>query len=469
MIFVLGPVVQTARGQAESTPRTSPSPNGSNSASPSETSPPVEAATPTPPELMPVEPTIFPGSGATPPEEQNPNVETELPEGEPDWRGELGEPEQASPTGDINGVAPQPKVPGPRLALGPFRIQPLVQAIGLYDDNVLISHVDRKSDFMWIIAPGLSIGAGDYLEKSLTYFRIDYTPVFVLFADHTEFNSIDQYLRVEGRYATVRLTVSPYFEYDKLSGPDRDLGTRVDRERFIGGVNMTYIVSDKTSIDVNGVAWSRQNKVGIDSKEVFNNDWLNFQVTPKLDVDVGIGLGVLKPEGSARQTYEQGLVRVRLAPTVKLTFNANVGVELRQVASDAGDRATPVFGLGAVYKPFEETTIRLTGARRVYSSKTAAGVNFTSTTVDLDIKQHLWRQFFAGLTAGYENHDYSATDANVKSLRQDNLVYVRPELVYRFRDWLEFTIFYQHQENDSTRASLRFSDNQVGLEALLSF
>ena len=130
------------------------------------------------------------------------------------------------------------------------------------DDNILISHVDREGDFVSIIAPGFSIGIGDYLEKKLTFFRLDYTPIFVLFADHTEFNSIDQYLRVEGQYANERIAINPYFQYDKLSSTDRDAGGRVDRELFTAGINNTYVISDKTSINVNGVGWVRQYQHG---------------------------------------------------------------------------------------------------------------------------------------------------------------------------------------------------------------
>jgi Putative beta-barrel porin 2 len=449
---------------AQPQPSASPSPSGSGSPTPSATEAPAGA-----PELVPVEPEVLPALEPTPPEPANPNIEPGGLESEPGWRGELGEPRQENAVAETNEGAVPSKSLGPRINLGPFRIQPLIQVTSMYDDNILISHVDREGDFLSIIAPGFSIGIGDYLEKKLTFFRLDYTPIFVLFADHTEFNSIDQYLRIEGQYANERIAINPYFEYDKLSSTDRDAGGRVDRELFTAGINSTYVISDKTSINVNGVGWVRQYQHGTDSKEVFNNDWFNYNITPKFDIDVGLGLGLLEPEDSGDQTYEQALVRVRFFSTAKLTLNANAGVEFRQFASGTADRATPVFGLGAIYKPSETTTIRLSGARQVYSSISATGLNYTSTRIDLDIEQQIWHQFLVRLAAGYEHDQYDAAAADVNASRVDNYISVRPEIIYRFRDWMQFTLFYQYQKNDSNLAVNSFVDNQVGLQSTLKF
>jgi hypothetical protein len=57
----------------------------------------------------------------------------------------------------------------------------------------------------------------------------------------------------------------------------------------------------------------------------------------------------------------------------------------------------------------------------------------------------------------------------VNASRVDNYISVRPEIVYRFRDWMQFTLFYQYQKNDSTSAFNSFVDNQIGLQSTLKF
>ena len=121
------------------------------------------------------------------------------------------------------------------------------------------------------------------------------------------------------------------------------------------------------------------------------------------------------------------------------------------------------------YKPSETTTVRLSGARQVYSSISATGLNYTSTRIDLGIEQQIWRQFLVRLAAGYENDKYDAAAADVNASRVDNYISVRPEIVYRFRDWMQFTLFYQYQKNDSTSAFNSFVDNQIGLQSTLKF
>ena len=65
------------------------------------------------------------------------------------------------------------------------------------------------------------------------------------------------------------------------------------------------------------------------------------------------------------QTFEQVNFRINYQVTGKFGLSASGGVEFRQFDGNRGDYATPVFELGAIYNPFDGTTITLAAGRRI--------------------------------------------------------------------------------------------------------
>src|SRR5207247_8546029 len=93
--------------------------------------------------------------------------------------------------------------------------------------------------------------------------------------------------------------------------------------------------------------------------------YVNYNWTPKVVVGIGGTAGVaLVDDPNPDQTFEQANVRFSYQATGKLFFNASAGVEFRQFNGNRSERTTPVFELGAIYRPFDGTTITLAGVRR---------------------------------------------------------------------------------------------------------
>src|SRR5260370_15281908 len=124
-----------------------------------------------------------------------------------------------------------------------------------YDENILISHNNPKRDVLYSISPGVLLGVGDYLVKEYNYLRVEYIPTLTLFNHYSSIDSLDHFLRIEGQYAMGPLMVGGSFEYDKFSGPDRDVGGRVDRDIYTADLSASYTISDKTSIDTDTAVW----------------------------------------------------------------------------------------------------------------------------------------------------------------------------------------------------------------------
>jgi Putative beta-barrel porin 2 len=403
--------------------------------------------------------------------EQQPQPETNMtPEQEPGWQGGLNQPLENQP-GAL--LPPEARAAGLKITFGPIDIRPKMDFSVLYDDNITISSTNRKADFQYTISPGVFFGLGDYLQKEANFISLEYIPSLILFNHFSTFNTLDQHLRAEGQYSFARLKLGPYFEYDKTEGPNRDIGNRVSSEIYATGLLANYNLSERVSFDVDTDLTFSHYQHQIGSKELVNHDWLNYNLTPKVTVGVGMAFGALQPESGGTQNYQQGLIRARFVSTAKLTFNGNAGVEFREFPS--GTKVTPVFGLSADYQLFPGTRLSISGSRSVTNSALVGSDNYTATRVSADISQHLIGNFFLSLDVGYENDAYSQTtgistgSTAIIAQRQDNYFFIRPRLIYHLKDWADISVWYFYRDNESNVPTSAFRDNQVALEVGLGF
>ena len=363
-----------------------------------------------------------------------------------------------------------PRSQGYTLLFGPIAVRPQMLFQLTRDDNILISSSHPKRDVVYILSPGVVLGAGDFLLKEYNFFRLEYEPTLTLFNHFSNFNSLEQHLRLEGQYSFGRLKLGGNFEYDKLAGPDRDVGGRVNRDIYDTDLSANYLISDKTSIETDTGLWFRHYQNQIGSKEIVNHTWANYSIVPKLDVAAGVAVGILQPDHGSHQNFQQALVRLRYASSATLTFNGNVGVEFREIAN-AATRVTPVFGLSTEYALSAGTKLSINGSRNVTNSAALNGENYTATRIALDLNQHLIGNLFLTLGGGYENDSYSQATSSVSLGRQreDNYLFFHPSLDYRLKDWANISVSYSYQSNKSNFPTSSFRDRQISLEVRFGF
>jgi hypothetical protein len=88
---------------------------------------------------------------------------------------------------------------------------------GVWDDNIFISHTDKKSDYYFAIEPEITIGVGDIEGRSRSYLRLDYMPSAILFVDHSDEDAFNQLIHLEGGYSTGRLNSIPTFTFTRIT------------------------------------------------------------------------------------------------------------------------------------------------------------------------------------------------------------------------------------------------------------
>jgi hypothetical protein len=346
-----------------------------------------------------------------------------------------------------------------------------------YDDNIFISHENRQADYIFTIAPGVAVGRGDFKNElsdlssyenrfnpdrseilaASNYIFLHYIPSVTLFTDHSSEDSADHDVTLEGQYEWKRLTLGIKARFQTMNLPDVDLGERVERHLFSGVLSSKYDYTDKTSFEANFYNYIRDYAGNhVDSVEYRSQEWMNYQVAPKITMSVGFTYGHVDLSDGPGQDYEQALVRARYRATEKVQFDISGGVEFRNVHG-FGSRANGIFSLGVSYLPFDGTSIFLQAYRRTVTSATASGVTYTVTGVEGQIRQRFARRYYFVLAAGYQNSVYENLVANAAA-RTDDIFYIHPSVGIDVTKWLSCELGFEYREDNSTVANRTFSE-----------
>jgi hypothetical protein len=354
---------------------------------------------------------------------------------------------------------------------------------GVYDDNIFLSHTDRVSDYYFAIEPMLTVGFGDIEGRGENYVRLDYMPSVILFVDHSDQNAVEHLILLEGQYRFSRLTLNLSQEVAILDGANLnstldttgllanlDVSGRTRLNLFITRLRANYDLTGKLFLTGEFDASIYDYRDFISSQIVSWGLYVNYNVTPKLTVGVGGTFGLdFVEDPNVDQTFEQANFRINYQATGKLGLSASAGVEVRQFDNHRSDHVSPVFELGALYRPFDGTTITLTAGRRILNSGFFADQDFATTYVVGRVQQRLLRRVYLGVAVGYENSDYFATTSGVSATREDDYYFVEPSVDVLITRFLSVGAYYLHREDCSNLNFFSFYDNQVGVRATFRF
>jgi hypothetical protein len=354
---------------------------------------------------------------------------------------------------------------------------------GVWDDNIFISHTNRVSDYYFAIEPYITIGVGDIEGRNKSYLRLDYMPSAILFLDHSDQDAFNQLIHLEGGYDFGRLKLSLAEDIALLESAN--INSFVDTTGLwantdASGPTRVNIFSTRARADyqLTGKVYLQGEFDSliyfypdhISSYMISSGLYVYYNWLPKVSVGIGGTVGYdWVDDPTTNQTFEQVNVRLSYEMTTKFFLYASAGVEFRQFDGNRGTYTSPVFEVGATYNPFSGTTLTLAAGRRIYNSGYLANQDFGTTYVVGRFQQRLFRRFYLGLGAGYENSDYFATDRDVSSTRNDDYWFIEPSVDVLITRWLSAGVYYLHREDISNIDSFSFDDNQVGVRATVRF
>jgi hypothetical protein len=340
-----------------------------------------------------------------------------------------------------------------------------------YDDNVFISHTNKQADEIFTVSGGFTLGLGDYRNLQENYLLAQYVLTGFFFVHNSQENAPGQDLALKTQFRFSKLTLQTTSRYQYLSGVNRQVGNFVNQNLIDNLVRLNYDYSDKTQFFFSFEQITDLYENFISSFEYIGRLGETYQITPKIRLGGEAVFGRLDQDESPSSNYAQLRLLANYDLTGKLSFNLSAGGEIRHYNSGDGQtNATPVFSLGLTYRPFPDTSIGLSAYRNVYASPSAAGENFVATGLSLQLSQLLFQRVTVGLTTGYENDEYRATQSGAAEIgRGDNYFFIEPTLTYKFRDWLSASLSYEFRRNSSNESKFTFSDNRITLSVGVNF
>jgi len=344
---------------------------------------------------------------------------------------------------------------------------------GVWDDNIFISHTNRVSDYYFAIEPEITIGVGDMEGRSRSY----------LFVDHSDQDAFNQLIHLEGGYSTGRLRLSlaediALLESANLSSiidttglwANLDASAPTQLNIFDTRLRADYDLTGKLFLHGEFDSYIYFYPNNISDYTVSGGLYLYYNWLPKVSVGIGGTFGYNWVDNpTPNQSFEQVNLRLNYQATAKLGMYASAGAEFRQFDGNRGTYTTPVFELGVVHHPFEDTTITLAAGRRIYNSGFLPNQDFADTYVVARFQQRLFQRLYFGLGVGYENSDYFAAANNVSAPRNDDYWFIEPSLDVLITRWLSAGVYYLHRDDNSNESSFSFYDNQVGVRATIRF
>jgi len=354
---------------------------------------------------------------------------------------------------------------------------------GVWDDNILISHTNRVSDYYFAIEPQITIGVGDIEGRNRGYLRLDYMPSAILFVDNSDEDAFNQLIHLEGGYDFGRLRLSLGTDIALLESAN--LNSFVDTTGLWANTDASaptrvniFDTRLRAQYDLTGKIYLQgevDNSIlfypfHISSYVISGGLYIYYNWLPKVSVGIGGTFGYdAVDDPTADQTFEQVNLRLNYELTAKFNLYASGGVEFRQFDGQRGEYTTPVFEVGLIHHPFDGTTFTLSAGRRIYNSGFLANQDFATTYIAARFQQRLFSRVYFGLGGGYENSDYFATNRNVSATRDDDYWFIEPSVDVLITRWLSTGVYYLHRQDVSSTDFFTFDDNQVGVRATLRF
>jgi hypothetical protein len=299
--------------------------------------------------------------------------------------------------------------------------------------------------------------------------RLDYTPTLSFYSSKEFKDTLGHYALLTGGTVYKDWTFRLSQIYNLTSQPLIETGRQTEQESFVTAINASHYFGSKLMLDVglNQNFLSAQEFSG--SKTWSTMDWLNWQSSSRLSFGVGLGGGYQSVSSGFDMSFEQFQVRTDARIAQKLTFSLNGGGEVRQIIDSGADPLiNPIYGASIIYRPFDVTTLSLSGNRAINPSLLRGEVSET-TTVSVALTQRLLGVLYLTLSGSYLNTRFILSNSLLEVNRNDDTLSFRANLSYPFTQHGSAAIFYNYSDNSSTEADFNFSSHQVGLELAYRF
>jgi hypothetical protein len=329
------------------------------------------------------------------------------------------------------------------------------------------------------VRPVLRLNLGDppgpRLEKSMDselYAQVIYIPTLHALPEEDTSRTLQRIIAEIGR-ANPIFSGALRYEYDEnIFGAQGDNSIEDSYTSSVLSLALGYQMSEKTALHAEGVyrRITLDNPISNRTEQFID---AGFDITTSVKTTVGLGcvIGQIRFDADqfSTQHYQQAYFSGTWKPTVKITFQTRVGVELRQFEGQQQkpDRVSPVIATVLNYAPDAVTRINL--GLRVHNEPSVSvnGALLTETRLGGDIRREFGRNLYARFEASAIWRDY---DTPLQQFETN----LRPAIGYhsepgRYLDSVNVELFYQHRRVDSNAPDASYDRNIIGIETTLFF
>ena len=390
-----------------------------------------------------------------------------------------------------------------QLTWGAFEFHPRLREGVVYDDNILFANTNRQSDLINQLSPGIQIIGGDRsslrsyvssskdLNQSLDLTRLtpsslvlrpseswpnkfmllDYSPRWQIYTHHSANDSLDQFLTFNTVWPLSKLVVGVRQDYRYEKTTIVQAYTLGVVEQIHSEVDAGYRLNDKFSVDS---AFERQQMSYPDSTNLMGFvEWkgtvsLNRQIIETFNVSLVLASGQDDVGSGLNQTFEQVGVRVRYDYSRLFSMDGSVGVEDRQFDTGRGDSVSPVFTLGATYKPWERAYLRA-GIARQQTASLNNGYYNSSIGGYLTLHKDITDRFSLQTDLGYYQTDSTPIQNIPNTSKPSDYYSVQLKGNLKLLKYLDAQAFYVFRGSGLSQNNNVLQDNQCSIQLSLHY
>jgi hypothetical protein len=343
------------------------------------------------------------------------------------------------------------------LKWGPVTARPHLNTRFTYGNSLRSRAGSNENTVVEEISPGVLLELG-------RKWQLDYTPTLSFYSSKDFKDTLGHNVALSGgtSYADWAFTLSQ--SYSASSQPLIETGRQTDQENFDTSIGASHYFNSKLMLQLGVNQSFRSAEEFTSSRSWSTMDWLNYQINSRVSIGGGLGGGYDNVTPGPDMTYEQVQAKLNMKIAQKLDLDIHVGGEVRQILDVGGDPLiNPIYGASINYRPFQYTTLSLSGNRTVSSSLLQGQVSEV-TSISLALNQRLLGLLYLTLSGGFSNNRYITASNALDLSREDDTTNFAASLSYAFTARGSASVFYNFSDNESSSGGLSYSSSQVGLQ-----
>ena len=354
-------------------------------------------------------------------------------------------------------AVPRTPAEAPLAQWGPMSVQPRLTYRFTYSDGIQASLGQPVTTGIQEISPGILFGLGNA-------WTLDYTPTWTFYSNRAFRDTLGHVADLNGSLAHDDWTFGFSQDYSDSSLPLIETGRQTTQETYSTRIDASDRLGSRMAFEMSVSQDVRFAETFTNTREWSTQEWLRYELSPRLDVAFGIGYSYVGISPGPDMTYWKPDVQIAWKATDKIAFSIQGGVERRKSrAIDAKVLTNPVLNAAVIYQPVETTSFSFSASRAVAVSYFANDVT-VSRGWNATVQQRLLGKLQLSVGAGQQRVSYVSVVNSLSAGRSTRYDSFNVSLSTIFLRRGSVSIFYQISRNSSNVAAYGLSSHQVGLQ-----